>query len=51
MSDNTAMVLINLGVLTLTGVALVFTHSLWSLVILLFIFSKTTNKTGSVNNE
>lgn len=40
MKENTALVLLNLGVLALTGLALYITGSLWSLLILCFLFVK-----------
>jgi hypothetical protein len=43
MNTNTALVLINLGVLALTGWVFFLTHSWWSLIILFFSFS-TKNK-------
>jgi hypothetical protein len=39
MNTNTALVLINLGVLTLTGLVFFLTNSWWSLVILFFMYS------------
>lgn len=44
MKGTTGLVLINLGIMVLTGIALVATHSLWSILILLFMFSKLETK-------
>jgi hypothetical protein len=43
MNSNTALVLINLGVLALTGIVFFLTHSWWSLIILIFMFKTETH--------
>lgn len=40
MNSNTALVLINLGVLGLTGLVFFLTHSWWSLIILIFLYNQ-----------
>jgi hypothetical protein len=40
MNGYTAMVIMNLGILALTGVVFWITNSWWSLIILLFLFSE-----------
>lgn len=44
MNTNTAMVLMNLGVLTLTGLIFYWTKSWWALAILLCMFSHRNSK-------
>lgn len=45
MNDNKAVVIINLGIMSLTGFTLVITDgSLWSLLILLCLFKTTKNE-------
>lgn len=38
-SSNWPLALLNLGIVALAGSALWFTHSLWSFLVLLFLFS------------
>jgi hypothetical protein len=45
MNSNTALVILNLGVLALTGVVFWITHSWWSIIILFWMFSN--KKTGN----
>jgi hypothetical protein len=43
-NSYTALALINLGVLALTGWVFYLTHNAWSLMILIFLFKTETHK-------